>query len=81
MRCYFMRDGHIVAVEVLTVGISDAEAIETSKILFREREATGFCDGFEVWDNARHLYRYELPDGKDTDPGHSPSASAPRVAG
>ena len=78
MRCYFMRDGHIAAVKMLTVGISDAEAIETSKALFHEREATGFYDGFEVWDQARHLYRYPPLDGPDANAGHSPSASGPR---
>jgi len=58
VRCYFMRDGHISAVEVLVEGSSDAEAIETSKTLFRERETIGLYEGFEVWDQARFVYRY-----------------------
>jgi predicted protein tyrosine phosphatase len=56
MRCYFMRNGHIAAVEVLTVGISDTDAVETGKALFREREAANRYEGFEVWDRARRIH-------------------------
>jgi hypothetical protein len=54
MRCYFIRNGHIVAFEPLTVA-SDAEALEQARALFDERE--GF-HGFEVWDRARRVHSY-----------------------
>ena len=47
MRCYFVRAGHIAAVEMLT-GLSDKDAIAKAHSLFSERK-TQF-DGFEVWD-------------------------------
>lgn len=46
MRCYFMRGGHIAAVEFLQHG-SDENLIKQGKILFNE-QANGFYDGFEV---------------------------------
>jgi hypothetical protein len=52
MRCFFVRAGHIAAVETLDVK-SDEEAIEKSKALFEERKAE--FEGFEVWDGARKL--------------------------
>ena len=39
MRCYFMRGGHIEAVEELT-GLSGEEAIEKAHALFSERKAS-----------------------------------------
>lgn len=54
MRVYFMRDGHIVSAEVLSVE-SDAEALERAKTLFSQRE--GF-HGFEVWDRTRKVHTY-----------------------
>ena len=57
MRCYFMRDGHIAAVEVLDPPpSSDKEAVERSKELFRQR-ADKF-ETFEVWDRARVVYQH-----------------------
>ena len=38
MRCYFMRDGHIAAVELLNVK-SDEEAVEKCRALFEERKS------------------------------------------
>lgn len=55
MRCYFMRDGHIAAVEVL-VDVSDAAAIAQAQALFAERREK--YGGFEVWDRARFVYRF-----------------------
>ncbi len=54
MRCYFMRNGHIVSAEALTTE-SDAEAVQRAEVLFRERE--GF-HGFEVWDRTRRVHCY-----------------------
>ena len=56
MRCYFMRGGHIVAVEVLDVA-ADAHAIEQAAKLFASRKDEMF-DGFEVWDRARFIHRF-----------------------
>lgn len=60
MRCYFMRDGHIGAVELLT-DTSDAAAIAEAQALFEQRK--GKFAGFEVWDRARFVHRYPLGPG------------------
>ena len=56
MRCYFMRNGHIAAVELLTPGPDEA-LIEQGKSLFRERPDRAY-DGFEVWDGVRRLHSH-----------------------
>jgi hypothetical protein len=58
MRCYFMRGGHIEAVEELT-GLSDEEAIAKAHALFSERKHT--FEGFEVWNRTRVLLRHPEP--------------------
>jgi hypothetical protein len=55
MRCYFMKGGHIVAVELLD-GLSDTEACDKALELFDAR--TDGVEGFEVWDRARIVTRY-----------------------
>src|SRR3984957_452444 len=55
MRCYFMRDGHIEAVEELP-GLADEEAIAKAHALFSERRHA--FEGFELWDRARVLIRH-----------------------
>ena len=57
MRCYFMRAGHIEAVEELP-GLSDQEAIAKAHALFSERKQ--HFEGFELWDRARVLIRHPL---------------------
>jgi hypothetical protein len=52
MRCYFMRGGHIAAVEILDVK-SDEEAVEKCAALFEERKSR--FEGFEVWDRTRKI--------------------------
>jgi hypothetical protein len=52
MRCYFMRGGHIEAVEELP-GLADEEAIAKAHALFSERKDV--FEGFELWDGARVL--------------------------
>ena len=54
MRCYFMRDGHIEAVEELP-GLSDEKAIAKAHALFSVRKH--LFEGFEVWDRTRVLIR------------------------
>ena len=58
MRCYFMRDGHIEAVEELP-GLADKEAIAKARALFLERKH--LFQGFEVWNRARVLLRHPEP--------------------
>lgn len=55
MRCYFMHDGHIQAVEVLRA-TTDEAAIKEAHELFREHSGRRFA-GFEVWDQARLVHR------------------------
>jgi len=57
MRCYFMKDGHISAVEYLTAK-DDQARVEEVRRLF---EATGKprgADGFEVWDGPRFVAHF-----------------------
>jgi hypothetical protein len=58
MRCYFMRGGHIEAVEELT-GLSDEEAIAKAHALFSARKH--LFEGFELWDRTRVLVRHPEP--------------------
>lgn len=56
MRCYFMRNGHIVDVEAEELmGLSEREAIERARELFAARKAD--FDGFEVWEGTRVVIR------------------------
>ena len=55
MRCYFMRGGHIEAVEELP-GLSDEEAIAKAHALFSERKH--LFEGFELWDRTRLIIRH-----------------------
>ena len=57
MRCYFLRGGHILAVEELT-GLSDKEAIEKAHVLVSERENP--VGAFEVWDQRRVIIGVRL---------------------
>ena len=72
MRCYFIRDGHFSAVEVLAA-TSDADAIKQAEALYQER--AGRIAGFELWDEARFVYRH--PDGGATADVPDPLLRAP----
>jgi hypothetical protein len=69
MRCYFMRDGHIGAVEEL-LGLSEEEATAKAHVLFAERKH--LFEGFELWDHARFLIRHPGP-GADEPLGDDPA--------
>ncbi len=58
MRCYFMRGGHIEAVEELP-GLADEDAIAKAHALFAERKH--LFEGFELWERARVLIRHPEP--------------------
>jgi hypothetical protein len=55
MRCYFLIDGHIAGVEMLT-GLSDRDAVTKARLLFSGRRIP--FDGYEVWDQTRFVFRY-----------------------
>lgn len=57
MRCYFMRGGHIQAVELLSA-LDDAGRIEEARRLFQTSAKAQNAEGFEVWDGPRFIYRY-----------------------
>ena len=63
MQCYFMRDGHIEAVEELP-GLADDEAITKAHALFSERKQ--HFEGFELWDSARVLIRHPEPTAQNS---------------
>jgi hypothetical protein len=60
MRCYFMRDGHIQAVEFLAA-TDDAGRIAEARQAFEASGERVHADGFEVWDGARFVYRFPEP--------------------
>lgn len=57
MRCYFMRDGHIAAVELLKA-LTDEDRIAEARELFNANGKPRGADGFEVWDGPRFVYRF-----------------------
>lgn len=57
MRCYMIRRGSIVNVEMLAVG-TDAELIAQAEDHFRKHGGTEKYDGFEVWVGSRFVYRF-----------------------
>jgi hypothetical protein len=63
MRCYFLRKGHIAAVEELT-GLTAEEAVIKAHELYSERKR--LYEGFEVWDRTRFLVRYPESDDDET---------------
>jgi hypothetical protein len=66
MRVYFMKGGHILAVELLR-SPDDAERIAEARTLFENRTKAGDADGFEVWDGPRFVYRF--PEKPFKEPG------------
>ena len=55
MRCYFLIDGHIAGIEMMT-GLSDRDAVTKARLLFSERRIP--FDGYEVWDQTRFVFRH-----------------------
>jgi hypothetical protein len=52
VRCYFVRKGRIAGVEEMP-GLTDDEAVQKSRRLFKANRDKFEFDGFEVWDLAR----------------------------
>lgn len=65
MRCFFMKNGHISGVEYLTAKGDDA-LIEEAHEAFKVKGALQGADGFEIWDRARFVYRFEAAGASKT---------------
>ena len=61
MRCFFMKNGRICAVEYLHE-TDDKKRIAESMDLFRAKGLPIGAEGFEVWDHTRFIYRFVLDD-------------------
>jgi hypothetical protein len=57
MRCYFMRDGRIVAVELLNQETDEGRIDEAHKLFEAKGRPLG-VEGFEVWDGPRFVFRF-----------------------
>lgn len=57
LRCYFMKDGHIAAVEFLKATDDQARLDEARKLFEKTGRPRG-ADGFEVWDGAQFIARF-----------------------
>jgi hypothetical protein len=60
LRCFFLKQGHIAAVEILP-GLSQEQAVDKSRELFAARKDQGQYEGFEVWEEARMVIQYPPP--------------------
>ena len=68
MRCYFMKDGHITKVEMLSEN-NDEGRIKQARELFDAQGKQLGADGFEVWDGGRFVFRFPA-DLKTPTPKH-----------
>lgn len=57
LRCFFIKDGHIVAVEFLT-STDDSARVAEARRLFEKLGRQHGADGFEVWDRGRFVARF-----------------------
>lgn len=57
MRCYFMKRGHIAAVEFLS-NTTDEGRIAEGLELFEAKGMPSGAEGFEIWDGPRFVYRF-----------------------
>jgi hypothetical protein len=57
MRCYFIKGGHIAAVEFLQQTTDQARITEAEGLFETVGKSKG-AEGFEVWDGSRLIYRY-----------------------
>ena len=57
MRCYFLKGGHITAVEFLNEGDDEARIRQATR-LFEEKGKAAGAQGFEVWDGPRFIFRF-----------------------
>ena len=72
MRCFFLRNGHIAAVEMLP-GLSDQDAIaKAQNLFFLDRQ--GQFEGFEIWERTRSVFRHPNRDAAKPAVNQSPRA-------
>jgi hypothetical protein len=57
MRCYFLREGRIEAVELLESG-SDEDMIAQARALYQVHASMQPVDSFEIWSGRRFVYRW-----------------------
>lgn len=57
MRCFFMKDGHITSVQILTAD-TDTGLVEQARTAFYAKGGRSIADGFEVWDGPRFVSRF-----------------------
>ena len=60
LRCFFMKNGRISAVEFLTAADDGARVAEARQLFEIKGREIG-ADGFEVWDGARFVARFPDP--------------------
>ena len=65
MRCFFMKNGRICGVEYLAAKEDDALIAEAHEA-FKVKGAAQSAQGFEVWDGARFVYRFEATGAFET---------------
>lgn len=76
MRCYFLKDGRMTAVEILRHD-DDPGLIVQSRKLFAQKGQPYGLDGFEVWDRSRFVFRFP-PDLEAPRPPAGATASSRR---
>lgn len=57
MRCYLLKGGHIVAVEMLEDS-DDATCLKQAEELFALKGGHLEAEGYEVWDGRRFVFRF-----------------------
>jgi hypothetical protein len=57
MRCYFLKDGHILSASLLDHD-DDEGHIKQAKELFEAVGRRLDADGFEVWNGGRFVFRF-----------------------
>ena len=58
MRCYFMKDGHILSASLLGDQDDDEGHIRQAQDLFEKVGKRLDADGFEVWNGPRFVFRF-----------------------
>jgi hypothetical protein len=58
MRCYFMKNGHITAIEFLDQTIGADSQISEARILYERVGIPAGADGFEIWNGKQFVYRF-----------------------
>ena len=76
MRCYYIRDGRLIATEELD-GLTEQQAIDRGRVLFEKHSDE--IDGVEVRNRTRRLCRYGRVRSGYQSKAAPPSANRPRM--